>query len=184
MEQGKSFTAKANGIANVLQSTCGVCPAFDPLSGKEHPKVNTYVGLWDTGASGTVITKKIVDDFALKPIGKTKVYHADGESIVNVYYINIFLPNQVAFKFIKVTEGNLSGFDVLIGMDLITKGDFAVTNFGGKTSFSFRVPSLEEIDFNKQKVTSKPFVAEAKISLNEPCPCGSGKKYKRCHGQK
>src|SRR5690606_26672349 len=24
---------------------------------------------------------------------------------------------------------------------------------------------------------------EAKIGRNEPCPCGSGKKYKHCHGQ-
>ncbi len=26
-------------------------------------------------------------------------------------------------------------------------------------------------------------VAEAKVGRNEPCPCGSGKKYKRCCGQ-
>nr|WP_244558449.1 SEC-C metal-binding domain-containing protein [Tardiphaga sp. OK246] len=25
--------------------------------------------------------------------------------------------------------------------------------------------------------------AKGKIGRNEPCPCGSGKKYKRCHGQ-
>jgi len=28
-----------------------------------------------------------------------------------------------------------------------------------------------------------PYVREApKVGRNEPCPCGSGKKYKRCHG--
>jgi preprotein translocase subunit SecA len=26
-------------------------------------------------------------------------------------------------------------------------------------------------------------VAEAPISRNAPCPCGSGQKYKHCHGQ-
>ena len=25
-------------------------------------------------------------------------------------------------------------------------------------------------------------VATAKVGRNEPCPCGSGKKYKKCHG--
>ncbi len=31
---------------------------------------------------------------------------------------------------------------------------------------------------------SKPFVrADRKIGRNEPCPCGSGKKYKQCHGK-
>jgi preprotein translocase subunit SecA len=26
-------------------------------------------------------------------------------------------------------------------------------------------------------------VAEAKVGRNEPCPCGSGKKFKKCHGE-
>jgi len=30
----------------------------------------------------------------------------------------------------------------------------------------------------------EPFVREArKVGRNEPCPCGSGKKYKHCHGK-
>jgi len=29
----------------------------------------------------------------------------------------------------------------------------------------------------------KPFVAEEKIGRNDPCPCGSGLKYKKCHGK-
>lgn len=33
-----------------------------------------------------------------------------------------------------------------------------------------------------QAVTKKPFKTEGKIGRNDPCPCGSGKKYKRCHG--
>ena len=29
----------------------------------------------------------------------------------------------------------------------------------------------------------QPVVAEEKIGRNDPCPCGSGKKYKQCHGK-
>jgi len=30
----------------------------------------------------------------------------------------------------------------------------------------------------------RPFVRKGrKIGRNEPCPCGSGKKYKQCHGR-
>ena len=29
----------------------------------------------------------------------------------------------------------------------------------------------------------KPAVAEKKVGRNEPCPCGSGKKYKKCCGK-
>ena len=32
-------------------------------------------------------------------------------------------------------------------------------------------------------VVAAPVRAEPKIGRNEPCPCGSGKKYKHCHGQ-
>ncbi|WP_119694848.1 preprotein translocase subunit SecA [Ectopseudomonas oleovorans] len=32
-------------------------------------------------------------------------------------------------------------------------------------------------------VASAPVRAEQKVGRNEPCPCGSGKKYKHCHGQ-
>ena len=31
---------------------------------------------------------------------------------------------------------------------------------------------------------AQPYVREMpKVGRNEPCPCGSGKKYKRCHGK-
>ncbi len=29
----------------------------------------------------------------------------------------------------------------------------------------------------------KPVVASAKVGRNDPCPCGSGKKYKQCCGK-
>ena len=41
------------------------------------------------------------------------------------------------------------GIDVLIGMDIISKGDFAVSNYNGKTQFSFRLPSQEDVDYKK-----------------------------------
>jgi preprotein translocase subunit SecA len=32
-------------------------------------------------------------------------------------------------------------------------------------------------------VKQQPIVAAPKIGRNDPCPCGSGKKYKQCHGK-
>lgn len=34
-----------------------------------------------------------------------------------------------------------------------------------------------------EPVKKQPVVADPKINRNEPCPCGSGKKYKQCHGK-
>ena len=95
--------------------------------------------------------------------------------------VNILLVNKVEVYQIKVTEGKISGdADVLIGMDIIGRGDFAVTNKNDKTVFSFRIPSLECIDFVKIPYKETPVKSKPKIGRNDPCPCGSGKKYKNC----
>jgi preprotein translocase subunit SecA len=36
---------------------------------------------------------------------------------------------------------------------------------------------------NKPKEVAVPVQAEKSVGRNEPCPCGSGKKYKKCHGK-
>ncbi len=33
-------------------------------------------------------------------------------------------------------------------------------------------------------VKQQPIVAGPKIGRNDPCPCGSGKKFKNCHGKR
>ena len=38
------------------------------------------------------------------------------------------------------------------------------------------------IDINLPREKQVPVVNEVKIGRNDPCPCGSGKKYKSCHG--
>ncbi len=41
----------------------------------------------------------------------------------------------------------------------------------------------EQLDiFYKEQKHSKTIVKEKKIGRNDPCPCGSGKKYKKCCG--
>ena len=52
---------------------------------------------------------------------------------------------------------------------------------------NYRHPSVpDSMNNNRQDEGSanKPFVrGKPKIRRNEPCPCGSGKKYKQCHGR-
>ena len=43
---------------------------------------------------------------------------------------------------------------------------------------------LNQSDNNAKKINSSPFVrSEKKVGRNDPCPCGSGKKYKHCCGK-
>lgn len=36
---------------------------------------------------------------------------------------------------------------------------------------------------NEGKKVRKPYVKKVNVGRNDPCPCGSGKKYKHCHGR-
>jgi preprotein translocase subunit SecA len=38
---------------------------------------------------------------------------------------------------------------------------------------------LEEVNKTRKP---KSLITPGKVGRNQPCPCGSGKKYKRCHG--
>ena len=57
------------------------------------------------------------------------------------------------------------------------------------SSMNFEHAAPEAMEGDKpeegqQQEASAPFVREGrKVGRNEPCPCGSGKKYKQCHGK-
>lgn len=175
-QQTHSFTTLYSGRANVLTNEIQIAPAFDPRHTKDHPPHKKYLAIWDTGATNSVISEKVIAECNLKPTGIVQVHGISGEKTSKTYFGNILLPNGVSFVSVKVTEGILRNTDVLIGMDIINMGDFALTHNDGKILFSFRVPSIGKIDFVKQKA------AGLAIGRNNPCPCGSGKKYKRCCG--
>lgn len=177
-----AFTQRYEGITNALQTECVVFPAFDPNSPivPDHCRV---MGLWDTGATNSVISTRLVSALKLKPIGKVTVSHAQGQTDVNTYLINLLLPNNVGYPFLQVNEGVLAGFDMLIGMDIISRGDFSITCSENKTVFSFQQPSTHEIDYVAGKLMSCPLKKDKEPGRNEPCPCGSGKKYKNCCGK-
>lgn len=99
--------------------------------------------------------------------------------------VNIALPNMVMFPMMQVAKMVLlGGIDAIIGMDILGVGDFNVTHHAGNTTFSFCLPSRREIDFVTEVEDAKKITPahSSKVGRNEPCPCGSGKKYKKCHG--
>lgn len=178
-------TVKYNGITDRIVTAVKLCQAFDPTQTPlpPHPLHDT-MALWDTGATKSVITDATVLAMNLSPVGKTIVKHADGSSPSNTYLVNFLLPNNVGVVGVLVSQcrDTAGHFGAIIGMDIICRGDFSITNVGDKTCMTFRFPSLDTIDYveeaNKLKNT-----AGGQVSRNSPCPCGSGKKYKRCHGR-
>ncbi len=177
-----AFTQQNNGIVHQLITEASISEAYNPNTDpKSHPKQLQTTALWDTGATGCVITPAIARNLALVPTGVTMVGTAGGQRQHSTFLVNLTLPNSVGFSGVAVTmmdEMENSNFGIIIGMNVIAAGDFAVTNAGGKTCFSFRVPSVQRIDYVAE------FNAKLKsvVGPNEPCPCGAPKKYKKCHG--
>lgn len=122
--------------------------------------------LWDTGASCTSISKKVIKELGLKPTGKHKANTASEEILTNEYNINLTIPKCVEATGLSVIENNIEDkFDCIIGMDIIRTGDFSITNRDEHTTFSFRVPSIKEIDYEKEMYELvKQLVAEAESS--------------------
>jgi predicted aspartyl protease len=146
-----AFTLTAPGLLRAIVTEARISFAFDPVHPPNPtPPLHSFQAVWDTGATGSVISQRVVDVCRLKPVGMSQVSTAAGIYLCEVYIINIFLPNQVGFPNVTVTKANIKTTDVLIGMDLINKGDFALTHQHGNTVFSFRYPSLITVDFQKR----------------------------------
>ncbi|MCZ2442618.1 MAG: preprotein translocase subunit SecA [Flavobacteriales bacterium] len=52
-----------------------------------------------------------------------------------------------------------------------------------RTSRTEQPASQPGMHDTRERQKPQPVVAEEKIGRNDPCPCGSGKKYKNCHGK-
>lgn len=134
------FTEKYSGICRKIINS-----AIIDVNGNVLP----VVAQWDTGATGTCISKEVVKKCKLIPIGKVMAHTPSGVATMNQYMIDLILNKEVVFKDLRVMDSEIGAqkIDVLIGMDIISKGDFAISNFNNTTQFSFRVPSQEHIQF-------------------------------------
>lgn len=99
----------------------------------------------DLGGSGNELFAALIND---------KEYHtANGKIVAPRYNVNLTLQNSVTF--INVLAGpfdnNGDGFDFLIGMDIISQGNLAVTNSNGVKLISFEYPTHGTIDFTSMQ---------------------------------
>lgn len=182
-----AFTVRFNGLANRVTTPVTVSEAFDPALAPNPPPVQLdTVALWDTGATHSVVTESTARQLGLVATGTTNVNHAGGSSVHNRYVVNLVLPNKVSVVGVVVSEcPDVAGaFGVIIGMDIISAGDFSITGASGQTVMSFRWPSMETVDYVVEAERVKGLSAvERNKGRNDLCYCGSGKKFKYCHGK-
>lgn len=146
------FTAEFAKPAHCIETKCKLSEAFDAEMDPngEHPRFMECNAIWDTGAMRTTISCELASRLGLIPLGQTRVLHTDGESICNYYVVNLLLPNKIEVKMLIVNDGKMKDTDMLIGMDIISMCDFAITGASAqKLKFSFQTPGVFDIDFCK-----------------------------------
>ena len=68
-----------------------------------------------------------------------------------------------------------------VGMGVATAAQSAAQQAdGGESSAGYTGPMQEGVEAMQKQ---RPVRVEKKVGRNDPCPCGSGKKYKHCHGR-
>ncbi|MBQ3769927.1 MAG: hypothetical protein II866_13175 [Prevotella sp.] len=88
-----------------------------------------------------------VDLSSCKDVKRVKVVRSLWDTGASVSLIS---PTGDIVTNIMAMEFDSDEYDVVIGMDVIGKGDLAVTNLNDRTTFTFRIPSEEVIDFSKE----------------------------------
>lgn len=95
---------------------------------------------WDTGATVTVISERLVAELGLLPIGRTKISGYNGRpKVTNEYRIDLLFPNEIRVPFVKVVEAPLVTMDLLVGMNVINQGHLDIDFSNGKREFSFEI---------------------------------------------
>ena len=117
---------------------------------------------WDTGATGTCISKELAQKLKLQPIGMQQIQTPSGKAIVNQYKMHVILNREIMIKNVSVIDSEIGNqnIDILIGMDIIKLGDFGISNYEDKTQFSFRMPSQEHVDYREVQLQTECLVEE------------------------
>lgn len=140
----KCFTYRFRGFARELRTEV----LFSIPDGTKGEK---FVAIRDTGATNTCISSRIVETLELTAVWFSQINTAGWVRETEDYYIDIWLPNGVVVKNVRVTKADLAGWDALIWMDIIWLWDFAISkDKDSNMLFSFIIPSQGEIDFVSQ----------------------------------
>jgi preprotein translocase subunit SecA len=85
-----------------------------------------------------------------------------------------------------LVEYKREGFDIFQEMERGLKEDY-VTYIYRVENVKLREEEMQQLSYSGGEEPNQPQKSPrktaTKIGRNEPCPCGSGKKYKKCHGQ-
>ncbi len=145
------FTFEASGVPNRIITPVRIAPPSKKLDPNSSSVIQVNA-LWDTGASASVITPSAVKTLGLVSVGTRDVEGFGGVEASPVHIIDLFLSDLLAFTSLFVAESvkDNGGFEFIIGMDVISAGDFSICQNGGNSVVSYQFPSTHRFDFGKE----------------------------------
>ena len=161
-----AFTCRVNGSHVITQVSIGSI-VQDGIGFRGNSRA--FMALWDTGATYTSAVPRVIRTARITSDGFGKARGVDGNDTTRpLYTANIIIPTDPDYAFgnegppnqfmLHTTrimglerDDQLKGIDVLIGMDIMSRCDIAITTDAqGQRWFSCRLPSSgTRIDFRK-----------------------------------
>ncbi|GHT13126.1 hypothetical protein AGMMS4956_08800 [Bacteroidia bacterium] len=144
MDKVYTFTKKYDAVSRVL-----TLPVKIRLAGTD--RYYETQGIVDTGAIVSIVSKNLVNKLKVAPHSYQFMDTASEQKVITpVYRASIILCEQIEITNLTVGDGTLpEGEECLIGMDILSLGDLAISHFEGKTCISFRIPSMQSIELKE-----------------------------------
>lgn len=128
------YPQTAKEIAIPVQIRCSYCRNCNTV-------LKECIGIIDTGATSSMISENVAKELSLLPCGNITVSGVHGTENANLYKVDLVFGESFILPDHTVSgAGNDAGFDILIGMDIIARGDLTLFRKNGKTFFTFALP--------------------------------------------
>ena len=93
---------------------------------------------------------------------------------------------QESFKVFEDMKGILKNsiIESLFSVQLMTPEEMEEYKARQQAELDAQLEAAKQAQMREQEADNTPVRrGQSKVGRNDPCPCGSGKKYKQCHGK-
>ena len=129
------FSISLGSLADEIVTEC------EFVSLEQQRRVKALRAMWDTGSNATILSTKLVSELRPDHFGQGGMTGIGGQSEGDTYLMHVSLPTGDIITYQEVYEANLGDYDAIIGMDIITRGNFHLDCDHGETLFSFELPN-------------------------------------------